>query len=67
MIDTCLKGAPPDMQIILGTVGLHDVPYDGYIIKTENKYRLLNKDDYAEVSRQMKPYFAQMLGRGQQQ
>ena len=55
------------MQIILGTVGLHDVPYDGYIIKTENKYRLLNKDDYAEVSRQMKPYFAQMLGRGQQQ
>jgi hypothetical protein len=67
MIDTCLKGAPPDMQIILGTVGLHDVPYDGYMIKTENKYRLLSKDDYAEVSRQMKPYFAQMLGRGQQQ
>lgn len=65
MIDTCLKGPPLDMQIILGTVSLHGVKYDGHVIQTENKYRLLNKSDYEEVSLHMKPYFAQMLQRSQ--
>jgi hypothetical protein len=63
MIETCLNGAPVDMQIILGTVGLHDVKYGGFTIKTENKYQLLNKNDYEEVSAHFKPYFAQMLRR----
>ncbi len=64
MIETCLNSAPADMQIILGTVGLHGVKYDGFTIKTENKYHLLNKSDYEEVSAHIKPYFAQILKRG---
>lgn len=66
MIDMCINGAPADTQVILGTVGLHGVKYDGYAIKTENKYRLLNKGDYEEVSTHIKPYFAQILGRSSQ-
>jgi hypothetical protein len=49
------------MQMILGTVSLHGVAYDGYVINTEDKYKLLNKDAYEEVSSFMKPYFAKLI------
>lgn len=63
MIEACLSNAPTGTQIILGTVGLHGVQYQGHTIKTEDKYRLLNKNNYEAVALHMKPYFAQMLKR----
>ncbi|PSO32709.1 hypothetical protein C7G41_05245 [Bradyrhizobium sp. MOS002] len=63
MIEACLNGAPAGTQIILGTVGLHGVRYHGHTIRTEDKYRLLSRDNYEAVARHMKPYFAQMLRR----
>ncbi|MGV7218607.1 hypothetical protein [Bradyrhizobium sp. UFLA05-112] len=63
MIEACLKEAPGGTQIILGTVGLHGVEYQGHTIRTEDKYRLLSKNDYEAVALHMKPYFAQMLKR----
>jgi hypothetical protein len=61
MIKFALDQVPQDMQMILGTVSLHGVAYDGYVIKTEDKYRLLSKDAYEEVSSFMKPYFAKLI------
>jgi hypothetical protein len=61
MIKFALDRVPHDMQMILGTVSLHGVAYDGYVIKTEDKYRLLSKQSYEEVSGLMKPYFAKLI------
>ncbi len=65
MIEACLNSAPAGTQIILGTVGLHGVQYQGHTIRTEDKYRLLSRDNYEAVALHMKPYFAQMLRRKQ--
>jgi hypothetical protein len=61
IIQFALGQVPQDMQMILGTVSLHGVDYDGYVIKTENKYRLLSKDAYEQVSGAMKHYFAKLI------
>jgi hypothetical protein len=61
IIKFALGQVPQDMQMILGTVSLHGVDYDGYVIKTENKYRLLSKDAYEEVSGVLKPYYAKLV------
>jgi|SRR6267378_4003918 len=61
MIKFALDRVPQDMQMILGTVSLHGVAHDGYVIETEHKYKLLSKDAYEEVSSFMKPYFAKLI------
>ncbi|WP_018316490.1 hypothetical protein [Bradyrhizobium sp. WSM2793] len=63
MIEACLTGAPAGTQVILGTVGLHGVAYEGHTIRTETKYRLLSRNDYDEVAVHLKPHFAQILQR----
>ena len=56
-----LERVPNDMQLVLGTVSLHGADYDGYVIRTEDKYHLLSSDAYEEVSDLMKPYYAKLI------
>ena len=48
-------------QLILGTVGLHGVKYDGHVIKTDKKNKLLKSVLFEEVSESLKPYYAKLL------
>lgn len=61
MIDFCLNQTPQGSQIILGTVGLHGVDYDGHIIKTNTKNRLLESSRFEEAVELFKPYYAKLL------
>ena len=61
MIDFCLSQAPTGSQLILGTVGLHGVKYDGHVIKTDKKNKLLKPELFEEVGEILKPYYAQLL------
>jgi hypothetical protein len=61
IIKFALERVPNGTQLILGTVSLHGADYDGYVIRTEDKYHLLSSDAYEEVSDLMKPYYAKLI------
>jgi hypothetical protein len=60
-IKFCLNETPQTSQLILGTVSLHGVEYDGHVIKTDTKNKLLKADLFEEVSELFKPYYAKLL------
>jgi hypothetical protein len=41
MISFCLSETPESSQLILGTVSLHGVKYDGHVLETDTKNKLL--------------------------
>jgi hypothetical protein len=55
MIEKCLNGAPKDTQIILGTVGLHGVPYNGYSRSWESPIRVTRDSNTGGFVRQEHP------------
>jgi hypothetical protein len=61
MISFCLSQAPEGSQLILGTVGLHGVKYDGHLVRTDKKNKLLKTELFEEVSEILKPYYAKLL------
>jgi hypothetical protein len=61
MISFCLSEPPKDSQLILGTVSLHGVKYDGHVIETDTKNKLLKTALFEEVSAILKPYYAKLL------
>ncbi|SRR6266851_5329642 len=61
MISFCLSETPADSQLILGTVSLHGVKYDGHVIETDTKNKLLKAGLFEEVSEILKPYYAKLL------
>jgi hypothetical protein len=61
MIGFCLSETPKDSQLILGTVSLHGVKFDGRVIKTGTKNKLLNSGLYEEVSASLAPYYTKLL------
>jgi hypothetical protein len=61
IINFALNRVPENMQLVLGTVSLHGVKYDGHVIDTRDKLRLLSKSAFDEVSEIMKPYYAKLL------
>jgi hypothetical protein len=61
MISFCLSETPKDSQLILGTVSLHGVKYDGHAIETDTKNKLLKTALFEEVSEILKPYYAKLL------
>lgn len=61
MIGFCLTEAPKDSQLILGTVSLHGVKYDGHVIKTDTKNKLLKSALFEEVSEILAPYYTKLL------
>lgn len=65
MIRFALKNRPDDMQLVLGTVSLHDVDYEGHIINPNDKESLLRKSDFESVNGYMRPFINMMLGQGQ--
>ena len=61
MIAFCLSETPKDSQLILGTVNLHGVKYDGHVIATDTKNKLLKSDLFEEVSEILAPYYTRLL------
>ncbi|WP_051379196.1 hypothetical protein [Bradyrhizobium murdochi] len=61
MITFCLNQIPEGSQLILGTVSLHGVEYDGHVVETDTKNKLLKADLFEEVSDFLKPYYSKLL------
>jgi hypothetical protein len=61
MISFCLRETPNDSQLVLGTVSLHGVKYDGHVIETDTKNKLLKTALFEEVTEILKPYYAKLL------
>jgi hypothetical protein len=57
----CLSETPKDSQLVLGTVSLHGVKYDGHVIETDTKNKLLKTALFEEVTEILKPYYAKLL------
>jgi hypothetical protein len=49
MISFCLGETPKGSQLILGTVSLHGVKYDGHMVETDTKNNLLKAELFEEV------------------
>lgn len=64
MIRFALDRRPSDTQLILGTVKMHGVAYDGRRIVTLEKNSLLQTSDYDEVRSLVDPLVDQMFGQG---
>lgn len=60
MIEFALNNVPSGMQLILGTVGLHDVPFTGHVIQTSEKESLLNEECYSRACAAIDPLLDQM-------
>jgi hypothetical protein len=43
------------------TVSLHGVEYDGYIVETHTKNKLLRAELFEEVNEIVRPYYAKLL------
>jgi hypothetical protein len=65
MIEFALRNRPPSMQLILGTVSMHDVPFDGHAINPTVKESLLSASEFADVNYYMRPFLNKMYGPGQ--
>lgn len=61
MIGFCLNETPADSQLILGTVSLHGVKYDGHVVETDTKNKLLKTSRYDEVHEILRPYYTKLL------
>jgi hypothetical protein len=61
MISFCLSETPENSQLILGTVSLHGVKYNGHVVETDAKNKLLKTALYDEVNEVLKPYYAKLL------
>ncbi|MHC2718272.1 hypothetical protein [Bradyrhizobium diazoefficiens] len=61
MIEFCLNQVPEGSQLILGTVSLHGAKYDGHVIQTDTKNKLLKTTLFDEVSDLMRPFYAKLL------
>jgi hypothetical protein len=61
MVQFALDNAPEGTQLILGTVGLHGASYKGTTLTLNQKYRLLQRDDYGVVREHMGPLLDGLL------
>ena len=57
-----LKNVPQNCQLILGSVQLHGVDFDGLTVPTSQKGKLLREDIYEDVKREVDPLVDQLLG-----
>lgn len=61
MIEFAINNVPSDMQLVLGTVSLHNVPFAGTRIETSVKYHLLLKAEFEKVRAKISPFLQQLL------
>jgi hypothetical protein len=62
IIAFALKHRPRDMQMVLGTVSIHGVKYDGYSMNPQVKESLLRQEEFDNVNAYMRPFINKMLG-----
>lgn len=56
-----LENVPENCQLILGSVQLHGVDFDGLTVSTSQKGKLLSEDVYEDVKRAVDPFVDQLL------
>jgi hypothetical protein len=61
IIQFALDNVPTGMQLILGSVGLHNASYDGARIELSDKRRLLRNEEYEAVHRELEPLLNSLL------
>jgi hypothetical protein len=61
IIEFSLKNVPDGMQLILGSVRLHGVKYDGHRIELTEKRQLLRREDYAAVRDKLRPLMDRLI------
>lgn len=64
IISFALKNRPPSMQLILGTVSMHEVPFDGHVINPDVKESLLSASEFNTINDYMRPFLNKMFGQG---
>jgi hypothetical protein len=65
IISFALNNRPRDMQLLLGTVSLQGVKYEGHVINPQEEEALLRKDEFDHVNAYMRPFINKMLGQDQ--
>ncbi len=55
IIKFIFDNTPDDYQLILGTVDLHGVEYDGHIISPTTKLKLLDSDEFDDSYHEIAP------------
>jgi hypothetical protein len=61
IIKFIFDNTPDDYQLILGTVDLHGVEYDGHTISPATKLKLLDKDEFEESYKTVSPLLDRLL------
>jgi len=61
MIKFALNNVPADMQLILGTVQLHGVDYQGHRIETKDDHALLDTAQFNAVSELFEPFYRKLF------
>ena len=65
IIAFALQNRPRDMQLVLGTVSLHGVKYEGHVINPTVKESLLCESEFELVNAYMRPFINKMVGQDQ--
>ena len=56
-----IEQTPTNLQLVLGTVSMHGLAFDGTVIETENKNRLLRRELYEASLNDLDPYLDAIL------
>ncbi|WP_431065725.1 hypothetical protein [Methylotuvimicrobium sp.] len=63
IIKFIFDNTPDDYQLILGTVDLHGIEYDGHIISPTNRLKLLDKDEFEDSYNEVAPLLDRLQAR----
>jgi energy-coupling factor transporter ATP-binding protein EcfA2 len=61
ILNFVLKNSPADCQLILGSVKLHGVKFDGLEVSTSEKGKLLNATHFEQVKKAIDPFIDQLF------
>lgn len=61
ILNFIVQNTPNECQLILGSVQMHDVNFEGTVIETNQKGKLLNSEEYNFVKEQFDPFIDQMF------
>ncbi len=65
IISFALKNRPPAMQLILGSVSMHGVLFDGHVINPTVKESLLSETEFVATNDFIRPFLNKMYGQDQ--
>ncbi|WP_149311232.1 hypothetical protein [Methylobacterium sp. P1-11] len=61
MVKEIIRGRPDNCQLILGSVSLFNVAFDGKVVEFSNKNKVLRPEQYEEVGKFIEPLIMKMI------